>query len=100
MNAPHPLNTIKVADPALFDRINSSREFAFQEGEISAKNKYLIALAIDTVEHAEGGIRSLATQALAHGATKQEIIETLRIVHYICGGGAMYVAAEALKDIL
>ena len=96
----HPLNVIKEADPELFDRIQGTRDFAFRDGEISKKHKILIALAIDIAKNSESGIKSLALQALECGATKKEIMETVRLAHFICGGGSMYPAAQALKDVL
>ncbi len=99
MNA-DPLDPIRRADKTLIDSISAGRELAFSDGEISKKNKLLIALAIDATKQAENGIRSLAMQALESGATKNEIAETLRIVNFICGVGSMYTAASALQDIL
>ncbi len=96
----HPLQVIKDSDSALFEKITATKEFAFQEGELSKKHKLLIALAIDVAKNSENGIRSLTNQALESGATKKEIIETLRIAHYICGVGSMYTAASALKGVL
>ena len=95
-----PLEPLRRADTELIDTISSARALAFADGEISKKDKLLIALAVDTTKRAENGIRSLALQALESGATKTEIMETLRIVNYICGVGTMYTAAEALRDIL
>jgi hypothetical protein len=43
----HPLQVIRDSDPVLFEKIDSTKEFAFQEGELSKKHKLLIALAID-----------------------------------------------------
>ncbi len=96
----HPLSVIEKADPLLFAKIGDGKELAFAEGELSKKHKLLIALAIDMAKRSENGIRSLAGQALACGATKQEIIETLRIANYICGVGSMYTSAAALKGVL
>jgi alkylhydroperoxidase/carboxymuconolactone decarboxylase family protein YurZ len=96
----HPLQVIKDSDSLLFGSINATKELAFKDGEISKKHKLLIALAIDIAKDSENGIRSLTIQALESGATKQEIIETLRIAHYICGVGSIYTAAAALKGIL
>jgi len=95
----NPLDVINEADAALAEQMANVRELAFQEGGLSKKHKILIALAIDTVEHSEGGIRSLAQQALAAGATKTEILETLRIAYHICGAGCMYTAARALQGV-
>ena len=95
----NPLDVIHEADAALAEQMANVRELAFQEGALSKKHKILIALAIDTVEHSEGGIRSLAQQALAAGATQNEIMETLRIAYHICGAGCMYTAARALQGV-
>ena len=95
-----PLKIINDSDPLLIENINKTRDLAFSEGEISKKNKFLIAMAIDAAKNAENGIRYLAIQAIENGATKNEIMETLRIVNYICGVGSIYTASAALKDVL
>jgi len=96
----HPLETIQNSDDGLFRLIGDTRDFALGEGEISKKNKLLVALAIDVAKNAEGGIASLAKQALDAGATKGEITEVLRVANYICGVGCIYTAARALDGIL
>jgi alkylhydroperoxidase/carboxymuconolactone decarboxylase family protein YurZ len=93
------LDVIREADAALFEQMTNVRELAFEEGEISSKHKILIALAVDAAEQSEGGVRSLAQQALAAGATKAEIMETLRIVYHICGVGSIYAAARGLQGV-
>jgi len=37
---------------------------------------------------------------MRQGATKEEIMETLRVVNHVCGVGSIYTAAAALQDIL
>ena len=95
-----PLDVLRKADNELIDNVAANRELAFGDGEISKKNKLLIALAIDVAKQSENGVRSLTMQALESGATKNEIMETLRIANFICGVGSMYIAAGALKEIL
>ena len=95
----NPLDVIGEADAALAEQMANTRELAFQEGALSIKHKILIALAIDTVEQSEGGIRSLAQQALEAGATQAEIMETLRIAYHICGVGCIYAAARGLQGV-
>ena len=67
----NPLDVIREADAELYEQMTNVRELAFQEGALSQKHKLLIALAIEVVEHSEGGIRSLAQQAL-HPTTPPE----------------------------
>ena len=95
----NPMDVIRDADAALFEQMSGVRELAFQEGALSRKHKILVALAIDVAEQSEGGVRSLAQQALAAGATKAEIMETVRIAYHICGVGSMYAAARGLQGL-
>lgn len=95
----NPLDFLKAADPSLFEQTENDRQLAFKDGEISKKHQLLIALAIDAAKQLEHGTRALAQMALDSGATKNEIMETLRIVHYLCGVGSTYTAAGALKDM-
>jgi alkylhydroperoxidase/carboxymuconolactone decarboxylase family protein YurZ len=44
-------------------------------------------------------VRALAQQALNAGATKEEIMEAIRVAEYICGVGCIYTAAGAFKDL-
>jgi len=86
--AEHPLQVFMDNDPKLMELINKTMELAFSDGVLSKKNKLLIALALDAAHGAVNGVKSLATQALAAGATKEEILETIHVVHYICGSAA------------
>ena len=95
----NPLDVIRDADAGLFEQMSNTRELAFQEGALSPKHKILIALAIDVVEQSEGGVRSLALQALKAGVTQDEIMETLRVAYHICGVGCIYTAARGLQGV-
>lgn len=96
----NPLEAVNTLDQSLVELMGKERDLAFGDGELSKKQKLLIALAIDMTLRAENGIKALAGQALAAGATKQEIVEILRIVHHICGVGCTYQAAGALNEVL
>jgi alkylhydroperoxidase/carboxymuconolactone decarboxylase family protein YurZ len=56
-------------------------------------------MALDASKEAVEGVRSLTEQALKAGATKEEIMEALRVADYICGVGCVYTAARAFKDM-
>ena len=96
----HPLSLIEENDHDLFGAIRQAQDLAFAPGALSAKEKILIALALDAAHGATNGVRSLAQQALQQGATKAEIMDALRVVNHVCGAGPMYTAAGALQDIL
>jgi alkylhydroperoxidase/carboxymuconolactone decarboxylase family protein YurZ len=96
----NPLDIIKGADSELFDLIGKSGELTFTERGMPLKYKFLIAMALDASEGAENGVRNLATQAINAGATKEEVMQAVRIANYISGIGSVYTAANALKDIV
>ncbi len=95
----HPLDVIGANDGELLDEIKRARDLALTDGVLSAKQKLLIALALDAAHGSTSGVRSLAQRALERGATRAEIMEALRVVNYICGVGGIYTAAAALQDL-
>jgi len=97
----NPLACLGNIDPELFKLIEETRKVTYSEqaGGLSRKYKILIAMAIDASHGAAGGVGSLAKQAMAAGATKQEIGAALRVVNMICGVGSMHTAAQGLKDM-
>ena len=98
MNA-NPLDIIKKVDNELFENMSKTREMTFEDGALSKKNKLLIALALDAAHGAVNGVKSLALQAMQNGATKEEIMEAIRVANYVSGAGSVYTSANALKDV-
>jgi AhpD family alkylhydroperoxidase len=67
------------------------------EGQISAKHKELIALAIGITQHCSGCIAFHVKALLKLGCTRAELEEMLTICVYMGGGPALMYTAEALK---
>lgn len=95
----NPMNIIKALDPGLYKSVEDTRGSTFYDGAVSEKTKYLIALAIDASHGAEGGVRALAAEAVKLGATKQEVMESLRVANFVAGAGSVYTAARALEGM-
>ncbi len=87
-------------DPELFTLLESTRDLAFVEDGIPLKYKLLLAMALDAANGSVGGVEFLAVQAMQAGATKEEIMQAIRITQYIFGVGSVYTASEALKNVL
>lgn len=96
----NPLKALEQLDPGLVKMVGESRQFAFSEGALPRKFKLLIALALQTALLSDAGIKSFAMLALQGGATKEEITEVLRVVHYLNGAPGIYTASSALIDVL
>ena len=95
----HPLRMFESLDPELFELVKTTNDLALSEGALPKKFKLLVAMALDAAVGTVAGVRSVAQAAMRAGATKDEIMETLRVAHYICGVGSVYTAAEALKGL-
>jgi alkylhydroperoxidase/carboxymuconolactone decarboxylase family protein YurZ len=97
--AEHPLKILEKIDPELLKLVRETNSFALAEGALPRKFKLLIAMALDASHGAARGVRSLAEQAMKAGATKEEIVETIRVAQYISGVGSVYTAADALREL-
>jgi alkylhydroperoxidase/carboxymuconolactone decarboxylase family protein YurZ len=96
----HPLKTLEKLDPKLVSMVEEMRDFAYREGALPKKYKFLIALAIMTSHLADEGIKTFAEAAMQAGATKDEIAETLRLAYYHSGASGIFTANHALKELL
>ena len=97
--AEHPLKIFEKIDPELFKLLRETNAFALADGALPRKIKFLMAMALDASHGTVEGSKSLADQAMKAGATKEEIVETIRVAQYISGVGSVYVAARALKEL-
>ena len=76
---------------------------AVEDGALSARTKELMALAISIAVHCEGCIVYHVHDAVAAGATRQELLETLGVGLLMSGGpGSIYVALamDAIEQFL
>ncbi|MDD3248117.1 MAG: carboxymuconolactone decarboxylase family protein [Methanosarcina sp.] len=96
----NPLKVIMDKDPELFSLLENTQKLSFTEGGIPLKYKSLIAMVLDAANGAVDGVKFFAIQAMEEGATKEEIMQAIRIAQYICGAGSVYTAASALNDVL
>ena len=97
--AENPLKIFEKLDPELLKLIDNTKSLALNDGALPRKIKLLIAMALDASQGTVEGVKSLTQQALNAGATKEEIMEALRVAQYICGAGCVYTAAHAFKEI-
>jgi alkylhydroperoxidase/carboxymuconolactone decarboxylase family protein YurZ len=95
----HPLKILEKVDPDLLKLVKEANTFALADGALPRKMKLLIAMALDAAHGTVPGVKSLTQQAMDAGATKEEIMETIRVAHFISGAGAVYTAAHAFKEI-
>ena len=81
--------------PDVYSGFVEMHRAAFADGELSAKTKELIAVAIAVSDRCEGCIGSHSRQAVRHGATEQEFAEMLGVAIQMNGGPGTVYAPKA-----
>lgn len=64
---------------------------------IDTKTKELMAVAIGIAVHCDGCVAYHAKQAHRHGASRQEILETVALAVYMGGGPSAVYGADAVR---
>jgi AhpD family alkylhydroperoxidase len=64
---------------------------------IDTKTKELMALAIGIAVHCDGCVAYHTKRAHQHGATRQEVVETVALAVYMGGGPAAVYGGDALR---
>jgi AhpD family alkylhydroperoxidase len=64
---------------------------------LDTKTKELMALAIGIAVHCEGCVAYHTKMAHQHGATREEIVETIALAVYMGGGPAAVYGGDALR---
>ena len=95
----NPLDEYKEFDPKLIEHYEKLAGLTYSEGALPTKFKLLIALAIDVEHGAMQGAIAIGHRALKMGATKEEIIEALRIAYQIGGNRALFTSAMVLQSL-
>jgi alkylhydroperoxidase/carboxymuconolactone decarboxylase family protein YurZ len=97
--ADHPLSQLFKLDPDLQNHLKLSDAFVYSDGALPRKIKLLIAMAFDAAHGADQGVAALAGAAIKAGATKQEIVEAVRVAVHLSGIGAAYTASKGLAGL-
>ena len=66
-------------------------------GAIDSKTKELMALAVGIAVHCDGCVAYHVKMAHQHGATREEVNETVALAVYMGGGPAAVYGADALR---
>jgi alkylhydroperoxidase/carboxymuconolactone decarboxylase family protein YurZ len=79
------VSDVERTDPELYKIITGLVDYANEPGEIDAKTKVLMNLAIDAYANSHEGVKALSNAARNLGATEGEIAETLRLAYAVAG---------------
>ena len=91
-----PARELREQIPDVVGAYASMQRAAMGEGALSAKVKELIALAVAVTRECDGCIAAHAKGAARHGATEEEVAETLGVVILLNGGPGTVWGPRAL----
>ncbi len=95
----NPLDAYRQFDPETIECYRNLQNLTYGEGALKPKVKFLIALAIDVEHGAVQGAIALGRQAIAVGASKEEVVEAMRVAYQIGGNRALFTSAQVLQTL-
>ena len=90
------LRNLRGGAPEVMKAFSSLAQAALTQGALDPKTKELIALAIGIAVHCDDCIAFHVKAAVDHGATREEILETLGMAIYMGAGPSAMYASHAL----
>ena len=85
--------------PEVMKSVGALHDAAYGDGALTTKHKELIALGIGISTRCQDCIAFHTHEALAHGATFEEILECIGVAIQMGGGPAVMYAAHALEAL-
>jgi len=90
------LKNLRGGAPEVMKSFGAIAQAALAPAALDAKTKELIALAIGVAVRCDDCIAFHVKAAVAHGATREEVLETLGMAIYMGAGPAAMYASHAL----
>lgn len=83
--------------PDVMKGFSAIAQAALKSNALDTKTKELIALAIGVATRCDGCLAFHAEAAVKHGATREEVLETMGMAVYMGAGPSVMYAAQALE---
>ena len=93
--SPAWLGAIQQRDPQFADSYAAMRERILKDGAIPAKYKLLMGMVTDTIAAHPDGVRTLADNARAAGASEAEVTEAVEVAYLYGGTAALVMGVNA-----
>jgi AhpD family alkylhydroperoxidase len=93
------IKKLSAKSPDVMKSVGALHGAAYKSGAMETKNKELIALGISISVRCEDCIAFHTHEALAHGASAEEIIECINVAVQMGGGPSVMYGAHALEAL-
>jgi alkylhydroperoxidase/carboxymuconolactone decarboxylase family protein YurZ len=84
--------------PDLDEQNRADLSFLGGASALTAREKFLLALVLDSAANKPAGARTYGEKAVQAGASKEQILDALRIVRMFAGRPALVTGCEALRQ--
>jgi AhpD family alkylhydroperoxidase len=91
------IKEVRLGTPEVMKSFSAMAKAATEGGALDVKTKELMALAIAVAIRCDGCVAFHAQAAVKHGASRQEIMETMGMALYMGAGPSLMYAAQAVE---
>ena len=91
------IKEVRLVTPEVMKAFSEMAAAATKSGALDTKTKELIALAIAVAIRCDGCVAFHAQAAVKHGATREEVMETMGMALYMGAGPSLMYAAQAVE---
>jgi AhpD family alkylhydroperoxidase len=96
-NLSQAIKEVRLGTPEVMKSFSAMAKAATEGGALDVKTKELMALAIAVAIRCDGCVAFHAQAAVKHGATREEIMETMGMALYMGAGPSLMYAAQAVE---
>lgn len=91
------IKEVRLGAPEVMQAFSAMAKAATDAGALDTKTKELIALGIAVAIRCDGCVAFHAQAAVKHGATRDEVMETMGMALYMGAGPSLMYAAQAVE---
>jgi len=91
------IKEVRLGAPEVMKAFSAMAQAATAGGALDTKTKELIALAIAVAIRCDGCVAFHSQAAVKHGATREEVMETMGMALYMGAGPSLMYAAQAVE---
>ena len=91
------IKEVRLGTPDVMKSFSAMAAAATATGALDTKTKELMTMAIAVAIRCDGCVAFHAKAALQHGATREEIMETMGLAIYMGAGPSLMYAAQAVE---
>lgn len=91
------IKEVRLGAPEVTKAFSAMAAAATAGGALDTKTKELIALAISVAIRCDGCVAFHSKAAVKHGATREEVMETMGMALYMGAGPSLMYAAQAVE---